>query len=91
MTEDVGDADATPDAPTTTPCGDIACDPGDVCVNRCLCCGVDTGNPDDIESEYLCVTPPEACEGRPSTCALELPGYGSCSEDSDTMISCPCA
>ena len=54
---------------TETPCGpNLTCTSGDVCVAVCLCCGADTGNPADEQTDYQCVTPDPACEGRPSEC-----------------------
>ena len=77
------------DTPTPTPCGpELMCDPGDVCVIECLCCGIDTGNPADQRTEYRCETPAPACDASPAECVGEATG---CYPSGEFVCERPCA
>lgn len=96
---DSGDASDVPDVPDDVPadaptdasgvaCGAETCAPGQVCFERCLCCGIDTGNPADVRSEYRCVTPSPGCTDAPVECvAAEL----GCYAFGEWTCSSPCA
>lgn len=93
--EDAGDDDVADvdlevlDGGTETPCGfDLTCASGEVCVVTCLCCGIDTGNPDDAATDYACVAPPAGCDGSPAECVANQEG---CYANGDWLCESPCA
>lgn len=72
-----------------TPCGpELTCASGEVCVVICLCCGIDTGNPDDLASDYECVAPPRGCDGSTAECVANQEG---CYASGDWVCESPCA
>lgn len=95
--EDVADVAADGDADPTDgdagaesiACGaEQSCGPNEVCVIECLCCGIDTGNPDDARSEYRCVSPPADCTDTPMACVERAEG---CYAWGDRTCQIPCA
>lgn len=94
---DVGDDDVLPDAIEPEDagephsCGGLTCAAAEVCIVRCLCCGIDTGNPDDQQTDYECVAPTVDCDGSPSECARDMSGNGGCYPSNDLLLECPCA
>lgn len=85
---DAGPRDAAADPTTGVACGSETCAVGQYCLVNCLCCGIDTGNPADQRTEYLCVDVPDDCSGDADTCVADE--YG-CWIDSEMTCSSPCA
>lgn len=81
--------DAEDDAGPGTECGsELVCDPGQVCLIECICCGIDTGNPDDAQTDYRCITPDPSCTESPAECVgAEL----GCFPQGEALCSSPCA
>lgn len=85
------DTSMVDDATPSFPCGpELMCQQGDVCIIECLCCGADTGNPDDERSEYSCVTPDPTCNAsRPVDCVDQQ--MLGCFPSEDNVCISPCA
>jgi hypothetical protein len=85
----LADAVELEDAGEPHSCGGLTCAATEVCTSRCLCCGVDTGNPADQQTAYECVAPPDDCDSTPSECVRDISGNGDCYPSDELLVECP--